>query len=113
MIQQLIKKMSGPWQTKEIESLARQVVDSSIDGVCQRVGNRMDNMTLSEARGYIRARAASTVRRHTRLILSSQKDANPAWAASIVRTATERIIPLVLQQLGVGVPRLATVRRAA
>jgi len=112
MIQQLIQ-MFGPSHMKEIESLARQVVDSSVEGVCQRVGQRMDNMTLSEARGYIRARAASTIRRHTRLILSQQKNANPAWAASIVRTSTERIIPLVLRQLGVGVPRLATVRQAA
>jgi len=112
MIQKLIKLL-GPSHTKEIDSLSRQVVESSIDGVCQRVIDRMDHMTLSEARGYIRARATSTIRRQTRLILSRQENASPTWGPSIVRSATERVVPLVLRQLGVGVPRLATVRKAA
>ena len=97
----------------KVEAFARQVVDESVEDVAQLVANQMEGMTLSEARGYVRARSAQIVRRQTRLAVNRHPDAAPDWSASIVRTATERLVPLVLRQTGVGIPRRVDTRVAA
>ena len=91
----------------KVEAFARQVVDESVADVAQLVAKQMEGMTLSEARGYVRARSAQIVRRQTRLAIHRHPHAAPDWSASIVRTATERLVPLVLRQTGVGIPRRA------
>lgn len=96
-----------------IEALVRQVTETSLEEVLERVCVRVDQMTLSEARGYVRARAAQVVRRQTRLTISKQKNADFQWADSIVPAATERLVPLVLRRARVGVPRVEQRRLAA
>jgi len=99
--------------TTKIEALARQVAEGCVEDVAQLVAGRVEDMTLSEARGYVRARSAAIVRRHTRLAIVRLPHAVQAWSTGIVRSATERIIPQVLRQTGVGVPRRLTPPLAA
>ena len=108
-----IAKLFGTTPSGAIESLTRQVAEMSLAGIVERVAARVDNMTLSEARGYVRARAAQVVRRQAQLAISQHKNAEPVWAAMIVPAATERIVPLVLRQTGVGLPRRTEMRLAA
>ena len=96
-----------------IDVLARQVADLSLESVCQLVGEHVTSMTFSEARGYVRARGSRIVRRNARLAISRQPGAELAWEDAIARAATERIVPLVLRQTGVGVPQLAMPIRVA
>jgi hypothetical protein len=95
------------------EALVRQVVEASLQDVARLVARRVEDMTLSEARGFVRARSAAVVRRQARIVLSRLPQARAEWHASIVHLATERIIPQVLRQTGVGVPRRVTAPLAA
>ncbi len=96
-----------------IDALVRQVVEMSLEDVVERVSARVDAMTLSEARGYVRARAAQVVRYQTHLAIAKHSGAEQHWTARIVSTATERIVTLVLRQTGVGLPRRTEMRMAA
>ncbi len=96
-----------------IDALVRQIAELSLEGVVERVSDRIDEMTLSEARGYVRARAAHVVRRQTRQAISQHQEATEDWSEAIVPAATERLVPLVLRQTGVGVPRRNLMRKAA
>ncbi|MCA9230828.1 MAG: hypothetical protein KDA57_09260 [Planctomycetales bacterium] len=108
-----IANLLGVAPAGAIEALIRQVAELSIEGVCEKVSARIDDMTLSEARGYVRARAAQVVQRQTRLVLLQHREAQSDWAVQIVPAATERLIPLVIRQAGVGVPRPIELRKAA
>ena len=112
MINQLAKLLTSN-STGRMEALARQVADLSLEGVCLLVGDRIDKMSFSEARGYVRARAARVVRKQARLVISRNPGTNEAWLDPITRSATERIVPLVLRQTGVGVPKSALPARMA
>lgn len=96
-----------------MDTLVRQVAELSLESVVERVAARIDEMTLSEARGYVRARAAQVVRRQTRQAISQYQEATEDWPRAIVPAATERLVPLVLRQTGVGVPRRNLTRKAA
>ena len=82
---------------RNIESLAIQVAETSVAGVRLRVVGRIDAMTTSEARGFIRARAAQEIRCQTRILLARQLKMGNGWEARVVRRATEKVIPLVLR----------------
>lgn len=99
--------------SKAIDSLAGQVAEACTESVYQRVVAQVEAMTLSEARGYVRARASQLVRRQTRLAISQTTDAKVDWSEQIVRVATERIVPRVLRQAAVGVPCVARIKVAA
>ena len=88
----------------ELESLLSQVVEASLPAILDRVAGRVEHMSLSEARGYVRARAAQVVRRQTNLSITRHEAATVAWRAAISGQATERLIPQVLRLASVGVP---------
>jgi len=100
-----IAKFFGTAPSATIDALVRQVAELSLESVAERVATRIDDMTFSEARGYVRARAALVVRRQTRQVISQYQEATDDWAGVIIPAATERIVPLVLRQRSVGVPR--------
>jgi hypothetical protein len=110
---EVVAKIFRSQPSATLDVIARQVVDDSVEDVAQLVANRMEGMTLSEARGYVRARSAQIVRRQTRLAVHRHPTAAPDWSASIIPTATERLVPLVLRQSGVGIPRVASSQVAA
>jgi len=73
-----------------IDALVRQVAELSLEGVVERVSARIDEMTLSEARGYVRARAAHVVRRQTRQAISQHQEATEDWFDCPRRNRTAR-----------------------
>ena len=99
--------------SSKTDALIRQVVDASLAGVCCRVSKQIDTMSLSEARGYVRARATGVVRRETRLTIDRLSRADGASSATVARMATERLVPIVLRELSVGIPRLPAIPMAA
>lgn len=110
---EIVHRMFLTRPTAKIEALARQVAEVSLDEVACLVASRIEEMTLSEARGYVRARSAAVVRRQTRLAVNRHPQATVEWQTAIVRAATDKIIPQVLRKVGVGVPRLSPQRLAA
>ena len=102
-----VAKMFRSRPSAKMEAFVRQVADESVADVAQLVANHMEGMTLSEARGYVRARSAQIVRRRTRLAINRNPNAAPNWSALIVRRATERLVPFVLRQTSFGIPRRA------
>ncbi|NOZ40911.1 MAG: hypothetical protein GXP24_11895 [Planctomycetes bacterium] len=109
-----LTKLFGAASSSRRDALTRQVAELSVESVCQLVAEQVECMSLSEARGYVRARAARIVRKQTRMAIGRHLGADLAWTDTIARTAIERIVPLVLRQTGVGVPKIpAAVRVAA
>ena len=108
-----IARLFNRVSSSKLETLIRQVVDASVHPVCQRVRKQIETMTLSEARGYIRARAARVVQRESRLALSRVPAADTAWTKRVEHTATERLVTVVLREMNVGVPQSTTRSMAA
>jgi len=109
----LVARLLGGTSSSQVDSLARQVADLSLESVCQRVCGHVEGMTFSEARGYVRARAGHVVRKQARMAISRHPTAEQAWVDAIARPATEQLVPLVLRQTGVGVPKVASKLRLA
>jgi hypothetical protein len=82
-----------------LDALVRQVADDSLDAVCRLVAARVETMTLCEARGYIRARAAREVRRQVRAAIARHPVAQASWELPLVVRATERVAPLALREI--------------
>ena len=97
----------------KIEALARQVAELSLESATALVTGKMDGMSLSEARGYVRARATRIVRRQTRIAIIGHPQALSCWSEPIVRQATEKLVPLVLRAEAVGLPSGKSPRLAA
>lgn len=102
---EVLANLLGISTSTKPDSLIKQVTEASIAGVCEDVAAEIDTMSLSEARGYIRARAARVVRKQTRLAISRQAKPHSICSHSVARAATERLIPTVLREMKVGVPR--------
>jgi len=108
-----IAKLFGFAPSSRIDAISRQVAELSLDSVCDLVCDRVDSMSLSEARGYVRARAARIVRRHAHFAIVRHAGVDVAWTDQVARMAIERMVPHVLRKTGVGVPKAATIRLAA
>jgi len=97
MMQRFLENRWPFGNSRKIESLASQVAKISVEGVHFRIVGCLAAMTTSEARGFIRARAAQEIRRQARILLSHQQNSGSDWETRIVRCATEKVIPLVLR----------------
>jgi hypothetical protein len=84
---------------RSLDSLVRQVAEASVEAVCLLVGERIESMTLCEARGYVRARAGREIRRQARAAFANQPGMDPVWETLVVLRAAERIAPLALRKL--------------
>ncbi len=92
------------------EPLVRQIAEQSLAEVCHQVDGRMTGMSLAEARGYVRARATQVIMRQARLAIANSADVEFTAMATVVRQATERLIPQVIRKSFVAaqrVPRIA------
>jgi len=85
--------------SKSTEALGRQIALECLEEVRQRVAGRTGGMAMSEIRGYLRARAARTVRRQVNLAILQHPQACQAWAEAVTCRATERIVPLLMTEL--------------
>ena len=97
MIQRLLEVRWQWGSERKIDSLATQVAETSVEGVRPRIVGCMAAMTTSEARGFVRARAAQEIRRQTRILLARQQKTGTDWEARVVRRATEKVILFVLR----------------
>jgi hypothetical protein len=95
---------------RSMDAMVRQVAELSVDAVSRLVADRVTSMTVSEARGYTRARAAKEIRRQTRLALPAHVVADAAWERAVIVRATDRVAPLVLRQLTTARIRQAELR---
>jgi hypothetical protein len=96
-----------------LDALVRRIAEASVEAICQLVGDRTRSMSVCEARGYVRARAAGEIRRQARLAFSQQPGVDAAWEPLIVLRATERVAPLAMRQLAAGRTQQAETRRRA
>jgi hypothetical protein len=85
-----------------LDALVRRIAEASVEAICQLVGDRIASMSVCEARGYVRARAAGEIRRQARIAFSEQPGVDAAWEPLVVLRATERVAPLALRQLSSG-----------
>ena len=97
----------------KVDAVARQVVDTCLANATQLVARELAGMSLSEARGFIRARCGRLLRRHTRMAIHNHPEASPQWAPQVLLLATERLIPVVLRESRVGMPRQLELKSAA
>lgn len=102
----------GRRKSDSLARIAARIAQESHQAVWNRVSHRVLAMRLNEARGYVRARAASciqaeadaTVRRHPDL--EHQRD-------DLVARATDHVVGLVIRDVLVTPTRTAERRRAA
>jgi hypothetical protein len=92
---------------RALDALVRRIAESSVEAICQLVAERIDSMSMCEARGYVRARAAGEIRRQTKLAFSHQPGVDPAWQPLVVLRATERVAPLALRRISANRTRQA------
>ena len=97
MITKIIRLLLGKSRSPA-EPLIHQIVERSLAEVCQQVKGRLAEMSLSEARGYVRARATQIVLRETRLAIANSVEVDLSAMADLARQATERLIPQVIRQ---------------
>lgn len=96
-----------------LERLIRQTSDAGLAEVCETVSSKIERMPLAEARGYVRARGASIVRRYTHRVISKESQTEVVCSEKVTRSAVELMLPKILRQSRVGIPRTLTVRKAA
>ncbi len=109
-----IVKLSGGVPTNRTHAVVRQVVDASLERVSLLVNDRVEGMTFSEARGYVRVRAFALVRKQARSMAIPQANESPLWGDEVARLATEQLLPRVLRETGVGMLKTrSSVRQAA
>ena len=109
----LVGRLFNSIPSSKSKTLAKQVVEASLEEAKQIVAEEVSDMSLAEARGYVRARCGLVVRRHARSAISRDPQADSTWTASIARTATEQLVPIVLREAQVGIPRRMELRAAA
>ena len=80
-------------------SQAVAIADASQPLVWDRVRDSIFQMDLSEARGYVRARAAAVIRRQTPQVLGRGHNVSERTLQRIGQLATERVTHLVLVEL--------------
>ena len=98
---------------KQIARLADEVAGRSFTAVWQRIERRAPSMRLSEARGYVQARAAHVISRETNYLLG-RGDASLLELVEEVRTAAmNHVVRMVFRDLVNVPPRAAEQRRAA
>jgi len=103
-----------------VADLSQQVAEGSHNAVWTKVKDRVASMRLAEARGYVRARAASPIADEADRMLGGSDPVDSAVRSQIIAVrsqiieeATDRVVTLVFRDLLNLPPRLRTVRRAA
>ena len=96
-----------------VAELSQQVAEGSHNAVWTKVRDRVASMRLAEARGYVRARAVSSIADEADRMLCLSGLIDRGVRSQIIEEATDRVVTLVFRDLLNLPPRLRTVRRAA
>lgn len=94
-----IRLLTRSPRPKEIERISCDVAEQCREAVHARLRDTIRKMSLSEARGYIRARAGHVVRRETRIALPGDSRHAVQARGRIVHLATERVVHSVIRDL--------------
>ena len=100
-------------RSQQVLELAGQVAKRSYPTVWERTRKQAAGMRISEARGYIRARAAQTIAADARHAISLAGDRNATTLEQVTVAATARVVSLILHDLMNLSPRLAAPPRHA
>lgn len=95
-----------------LSRLSAKVAQESHLAVWNRVSHRVLAMRLNEARGYVRARAASCIQAETDALLRRHPGLAQQRAELVVR-ATDHVVGLVIRDVLITPTRTAERRRAA
>ncbi len=86
-------------KSRVIAAHARPLAEANVQGVVQLVQDQISEMTTSEIRGFVRARAAHGIRRSTRIRLAGRRRLPQECRIAIIHKATDLLIPLVMHEL--------------
>lgn len=107
-----IQKVLFPTNNTCFDALAKTAVERSLIDIRTRLDSRWRNMTPSQARGYVRARARQVVRRQAGLLAAEHGYRDQASIDAIDTRALERSVNLIIQELMV-TPRSPPLLRIA
>ncbi len=79
--------------------ISSEVAQRAVGPVLGRVRRRAASMRVSEARGYVRARALELVHRELAAVQKGREKLDPALQTEIVSRATEAVMSRVLAEL--------------
>lgn len=95
----LAQFLTAPRIARRVARLTHEVTEQSREAVRARLGDHAMEMSLAEARGYVRARAAAVIHRVADAALADQRPL-PAWARDqLVAQATDRVVQQVTLDL--------------
>jgi len=98
---------------RRVARLAATVGRRSLPQAAAAIGDRASSMTLSEGRGFARARARMAVEAELDALLSSGEILSQAMHAELVEQALEQVVVRIVAQQIVDKPVWLPVRRAA
>lgn len=82
-----------------LDRLAEELAEQALPAVLLRSRSRAAKMRSSEARGYVRARAALVVRERVDAELQHRPAAQAKYRLDLIERATEAVISLALGEL--------------
>ncbi len=82
-----------------LQTLAENLAQQGLQAVVQRSLGRAAGMRLSEARGYIRARAAQVIHECVDRELKKRSEAHVRYRSEIIELATEAVVSLTIREL--------------
>jgi hypothetical protein len=109
----ILQWLFGRRASDTLSRLAAKVAHESHRAVWNRVSHRVLGMRLNEARGYVRARAASCILAEADAVLRHHPDLNERQRADLVARATDHVVGLVIRDVLITPSRTAERRRAA
>ena len=95
---------------RHIAQMAREIASQAQPSVWDQVRQRIFDMNLAEARGYVRARSAAVVRVHTDATLFELRVSDSELRGDLLEEVGQRVVQRVLSDLIAG---SSTSRRAA
>ncbi|MFN0018743.1 MAG: hypothetical protein ACKVP0_10825 [Pirellulaceae bacterium] len=99
--------------TDKPELLGEKISSRSRAAVWNRVSHRIHTLTGAEARGYIRARAATVIEQETELLIAEVGAKAARHRDQILRDAHESVTRLILEQANSSRRSALPMRRAA
>ncbi len=108
-----IRSLFQPKRRANLEPLVRQVIEQCLADVCNLVQGRLQSMSLSEARGYVRARSTQIVLQQARLAIANSPEVDYSQLAKVSRQVSELLVVQVLRRTKTGGARIHTFRQAA
>ena len=96
---------------RQIEDLVLEVAARCRAAVRARLGQYSASMSRSEARGYVRARAAVVVCCETDIFMSRRNNLQGGMRAELIRQSTDQVVSLVTHEMAAGTAPQAAARK--